>query len=219
MDQVRIALLDWDSDVKNGRRLIIESQPKYKVVFEGSGSSDDLDKVFSSLVDVLLIDQVLESGSGIDFYTRLRGFFASSKDVPKAVLTAPFTSPLARLEALEAGFYGFVGLDEGADALIEMVDSISKAIPATTLNELWSLIDTAKPQSAIDVDLINLVREFSDNRNQILNRLRNSWKRLSEGQRAEWNTRELDNLMNLAGYKTPAELVIKLYRNGFLDEH
>ena len=40
---IRIGLLDTDSDVRLGRKLVLSSQPKFEVVFDSDGATEDIE--------------------------------------------------------------------------------------------------------------------------------------------------------------------------------
>jgi DNA-binding response OmpR family regulator len=44
----------------------------FEVVFDSDGSTEDLEAIEQSLIDVLVLDQRLASGSGVSFYSSLR---------------------------------------------------------------------------------------------------------------------------------------------------
>ena len=96
---IRIGLLDTDSDVRFGRKLVLSSEPKFEVVFDSDGSQDDLESIEQSLIDVLVIDQRLFSGAGVIFYSSLRNFVGPNH-APPPVLTASFPQPAIPLNDL-----------------------------------------------------------------------------------------------------------------------
>ena len=59
----RIALIDGDPAIRAGRRLLLDSQPDMKVVYEQSQAAGALLEVGDLLIDVLIIDHRLQ---GID---------------------------------------------------------------------------------------------------------------------------------------------------------
>jgi DNA-binding NarL/FixJ family response regulator len=139
-DTIRIGLLDTDEDVRFGRKLIFSSLPKTEVVFDSDGASSDLDSIQDSLIDVLVIDQKLASGAGIDFYSSLRRL-TGAKQAPPAIVTASYAQPALLLEALEAGVFDVVAIEQGAKAL---VDSISKQYKQSFGKEMPSSVGVRK---------------------------------------------------------------------------
>ncbi len=87
--KIRIGLLDTDSNVRLGRKLVLSSQPKFEVVFDSDGSTEDIEAIEQSLIDVLVLDQKLSFGSGVGFYASLRNL-TGIKQAPPALLTASF---------------------------------------------------------------------------------------------------------------------------------
>jgi DNA-binding NarL/FixJ family response regulator len=110
---IRIGLLDTDSDVRFGRKMVLSSQPKFEVVFDSDGSTEDLEAIEQSLIDVLVLDQKLASGSGVSFYSSLRNL-TGVKQAPKAILTTSFAQPDLLLDALQEGIVDVVTVEQGS---------------------------------------------------------------------------------------------------------
>jgi DNA-binding NarL/FixJ family response regulator len=116
--KVRIGLLDSDPDIRYGRRMILSSESNYEIVLDSDGGTFDLGLVAESLIDVLVLDQRLGSGPGIDFYSKLRTL-TGLKQAPSAVLTASYKQTALELEALEHGVFATISLETGAEGLLE----------------------------------------------------------------------------------------------------
>lgn len=216
MNSLRIALVDWDRSVRAGRKLLLQSQADMQVVFESDGSEADIAQLSEALVDVVVIDQVLAYGSGIDFYRELRKHFDSQGEAPAALLTSAFEDDELRVLALEAAFVDLVGLDSGAEQLLKQLRSLN-APSRWNLAGLQKLLASSGVEAAIDVGLRNQITGFSENRQQILARLRRGFISCASGREVEWNIKDLEKLSVLTGSSGPTELVIRLYRNGYLD--
>jgi len=130
---IRIGLLDTDSDVRFGRKLVLSSEPEFEVVFDSDGSQDDLEAIEQSLIDVLVVDQRLFSGAGVSFYSSLRNL-VGPKQAPPAVLTASFAQPDLLLDALQGGMFDVVSVDQGAQGLVAAVSKATTGVTAYSLS-------------------------------------------------------------------------------------
>jgi CheY-like chemotaxis protein len=110
---IRIGLLDTDSDVRFGRKLVLSSQANFEVVFDSDGSAEDIEAIEQSLIDVLVLDQRLTCGSGVSFYSSLRNL-TGVKQAPSAILTTSFEQPELLLDALHEGILDVVTVEQGA---------------------------------------------------------------------------------------------------------
>lgn len=218
MDSLRIALLDRNPDARSGRRLILDSEQDMEIVFESDGSIADLSLLADALLDVFVIDQQVDSGFGVAFYQQFRTHFPHPLDAPPALLTASFSIPSVKVSALEAGMSTVVSLEQSPEELVRAVHTTRAGEILLDLEAIHSLIQIDRPSQVVDVELSNTLLTFSETRGKQIARLRNAWLKLGSGKKAAWNVSELEGLLKPLGAKTLAELVIRLYRSGVLDE-
>lgn len=213
---IRIGLLDTDSDVRFGRRLILSSQPKYEVVFESDGSASDFEAIEESLIDVLIIDQKLASGSGLDFYSSLRAL-VGVKQAPPAILTCAFEQQALLLESLERGIFDVVTLEQGAAALVEGVQRAVSDSNPRTLSSLKQLLDSQTPVRQVDLSFVRLVDDLPEKIASNLRRLRSVWVSGDAAKIEKYNLGSLKGAVSRLPVAGAVELVLAMSRSGLLD--
>lgn len=214
---IRIGLIDFDADVRFGRRLILESNPKVRVVFDSEGKTEDVQGVSESLIDVLVIDQRLEMGSGINFYEQLRGLTGLS-EAPMAVLTSAFEQPDLRFLAFKSGFFETVSLELGPEYLVEKALAGALGKRTIGLSEIVDLVRGVKPQKQLDIELNQQVRNLPEKYQSNLRRLKSVWKKLSSGKSIDFDLTDLAGLVAKLKFQSPEETVIRLYLAGHFDD-
>ncbi len=214
---LRLALLDSDSDVRLGRRMVISSRPNLEIVLDAKGEASDLSAVADGLVDVLVLDQSLASGPGIAFYSLLRDKLGI-KQAPDCVMTTAFDQPALLLAGLEVGIGQVVSIEQGPEALLEAIQSAKAAEPAYSLYQLHSLISSEASSRKLDLDLMKLVSELPEKLASNLRRLRSVWLKANPRQLGEFSLSNLDGLVARLPVRSAAELVIRLERSELLDE-
>jgi DNA-binding NarL/FixJ family response regulator len=125
-DNIRIALIDGDVDIRAGRKLVIESEPDLRIVLEEDNALRALDRIPEALVDVLIIDQRLQGQDGAWLIASLREkFLASGETDARIIMTAPYYSDDLLIAAIRAGANDLVTQDMGPDQLLEAIFRIS----------------------------------------------------------------------------------------------
>lgn len=213
---IRVALVDFDADVRFGRRLILESNQSLKVFFDSNGKSEDIDAIAEALIDICIIDQRLESGSGIEFYEQLRNR-VGIQQVPAAVLTAPLSQPALVVQALAAGFSSVVSLEAGAEQLLEATHRVSKGEQLLDTNKLAQLVNEVKPQRYLDIHLNQAVAALPEKYQSNLRRLRSAWNSALSGKNSTYDLKDISAVATRLSFQTPFEAVLKLYLSGNLD--
>jgi len=216
-DTIRIGLLDTDEDVRFGRKLIFSSLANTEVVFDSDGASSDLDSIQDSLIDVLVLDQKLASGPGIDFYSSLRRL-AGAKQAPPAIVTASYAQHALLLEALEAGVFDVVAIEQGAQALVDAVESARPESNAYSLAQLYTLISSQPRERAVDLSFVSLVDQLPEKLASNLRRLKSLWLKADPAKLEQFDLESLKDLVARLPVASASELVLALDRSGLLDE-
>lgn len=214
---VRLALLDSDPDVRLGRRMVISSRSNIEIVLDAKGDSSDVSAVADGLVDVLVLDQSLALGSGISFYSLLRDRLGI-KQAPDCVMTAAFDQPALLLACLELGISEVISIEQGPEALLEAIHSAKQKQPAFSLFQLHSLIYSEAVSRKLDLELVRLVSELPEKLASNLRRLRSVWVKANPRQLSEFSLSNLDGLVSRLPVRSAAELVIRLERSELLVE-
>jgi len=218
MDQtLRLALLDSDSDVRLGRRMVISSRPNFEIVLDSRGDTSDLAAVADGLVDVLVLDQSLASGPGISFYSSLRDLLGI-KQAPDCVMTTAFDQPALLLACLEVGISQVVSIEQGPEALLDAIQSTKLDKPDLSLYQLHSLILSETIPRNLDLDLVRLVSELPEKLASNLRRLRSVWAKANPKALSDFSLSNLDGLVERLPVRSAAELIIRLERSELLSE-
>ena len=216
-ETIRIGLLDSDEDVRFGRKLVFASPPDTEVVFDSDGAVADLDPIQHSLIDVLIIDQKLASGPGIDFYSRLRKL-TGNKQAPPAIITASFTQPALLLEALEAGVFDVVSIEQGAKGLVDAVTQANSDANHYSLAELYQLVASQTRVVAVDLNFVSLIDQLPEKLASNLRRLMSLWQKADMTKLEQYDLNSLNELVSRLPVARASELVLALNKSGLLDE-
>ena len=216
-ETIRIGLIDTDESIRFGRKLLFASLTNSEVVFDSDGASADLEPIQESLIDVLVIDQKLASGPGIDFYTSLRKL-TGIKQAPPAVLTASFNQPALLLEALEAGIFDVIAIEQGAKALVDAVTRASSGADPQSLAGLNRMLATQPRVRAIDLNFVSLVDQLPEKLASNLRRLKALWQKADMTKLESYDLNSLKEAVARLPVATASELVLALNRSGLLDE-
>ena len=213
---IRIGLLDTDSDVRFGRKLVLSSEPKFEVVFDSDGSQDDLESIEQSLIDVLVIDQRLFSGAGVSFYSSLRNL-VGPKQAPPAVLTASFAQPDLLLDALQGGMFDVVSVDQGAQGLVAAVSKATTGLNAYSLSAIWELVSSQPAYRGVDLNFVRLVDELPQKLASGVKKLKDVWTSSDSAKIAKFDMASLNALVPRLPVSNSVELILAMNRSGLLD--
>jgi DNA-binding NarL/FixJ family response regulator len=213
---IRIGLLDTDSAVRFGRKMVLSSQPKFEVVFDSDGSTEDLVAIEQSLIDVLVIDQKLSSGAGVSFYASLRNL-TGVKQAPPALLTASFAQPELLLDALQGGFVDLLTVEQGASGLVAAVSRASSGANTHSLSTIWELISLQPSYRAVDLNLVRLLDELPQRLASILKKLKTVWQSSDSAKIEQFELSSLNTLVARLPVSNSVELILAMNRSGLLD--
>ena len=213
---LRVALLDSDSDVRTGRRMLISSLPNVEIVLDSTGEESDVFAVANGLVDVLVIDQRLASGSGVNFYSKLRNEMGIEQ-APGCLITAAFNQPALTLSALEIGINHVISIENGPEALLEAIEQVRAGESGVSLDTLHALISAQEIKRKLDLDLVKLIEQLPEKLASNLRKLRSVWIKANPNQLKGFSMSNLDGLVSRLPVRTAAELVIKAERTGLLN--
>jgi DNA-binding NarL/FixJ family response regulator len=214
---IRIALIDWNSSVRSARQAILDATGDIEVVFESDGNNDDLSQLPDLLVDVIVIDQQLDSKTGVEAFLELRGKYSELTDIPKAILTTVFDAPSLRVQALGAGMYDVVSIDSGPHGLINAIKASTASEPVLDLAGLAELLTSNPPPTRHSFELSQAVIGLPVRKKGSIDKLALEWPKIKSGSVAKLSLEQFQPLATTLGFLTACELVIKLLQNGELD--
>ena len=213
---IRIGLLDTDSDVRFGRKLVLSSQANFEVVFDSDGSTEDLEAIEQSLIDVLVLDQRLTCGAGVSFYSSLRNL-TGVKQAPSAILTTSFEQPELLLDALQEGIFDVVTVEQGAPGLIAAVSRASSGDVSHSLSSIWELVSSHPTDRAVDLNLMRLVDELPQKLASSVKKLKDVWLSADLAKMEKFDIGSLNTLVARLPVASSIELVLAMNRSGLLD--
>jgi DNA-binding NarL/FixJ family response regulator len=214
---LRIALIDWNASVRSARRAILDATENLTVVFESDGSIDGLNQIPDLLVDVIVIDQQLDSKTGVEAFLTLRQSYPELSEVPKAVLTTVYDIATLRVQALGAGMHDVVSIDSGPEGLIKLIISAASAEPVIDLPELAKLLTETPPVSKNNFELSQAVIALPVRKRGLIEKLAEEWPKIRAGSKPKLSLEQYQPLALSLGFITSSELIIKLIQNGVLD--
>lgn len=217
-DFIRVGLIDFDSQVRSGRRTVIESDEKLSLVLESSGDSSEVELVADSLVDVLVIEQRLGAWSGLDFVRSLRQMLHSAAQSPEIIVTAPFFQEELRLEALGIGCFDLITLESGPESLVQSILTAKQSSPSLQPQQLYELLESVNPNRFPDFEFLQQIDLLAEVKKGSVRSLQKKWRKLKLGQDFEWEVSRLMPVAQSLGLNSIPELVIRLYTSGQLDE-
>ena len=213
---LRIALIDWNASVRSARRAILDATENLTVVFESDGRTDELNQLPDLLVDVLVMDQQLDSKTGVDAFLQLRQSYPELAEVPKTVLTTVFDVAALRIQALGAGMHDLVSIDSGPEGLIKSIWAAASSEQVIDLSELAQLLTENPPSAKNNFELSQAVAALPARKRGLLEKLAKEWPKISSGSKPTLSLEQYQPIALSLGFLTACELVIKLMRNGVL---
>lgn len=142
---LRVGLIDADQDIRFGRRMLIDSQPDCKVVFEEETAADALERAPQALLDVLVIDHRVRGLDGIQLVSKLIPLYqANNNDIPAIILTGPYFSYELLLSAIAAGATDLVTLDSDSGELLKAIRTSASKEDSIDFASLRALLTRAK---------------------------------------------------------------------------
>lgn len=214
---LRVALIDWNSSVRSARRAILDATENITVVFESDGSKDELRQLPDLLVDIIVIDQQLDSKTGVDAFLELRQGYPDLAEVPKAVLTTVYEISSLRVQALGAGMHDVVSIDSGPEGLIKIIRAAASAEPVIDLAELVKLLTESPPLAKSNFELSQAIIALPVRKKGLIEKLSEEWPRIRAGSKPKLSLEQYQPLALSLGFLSASELIIKLLQNGVLD--
>ncbi len=121
---IRVALVDDQAMIRQGLRLILESEPGISVVGEAADGRDALEMVPRARPDVVLMDVRMPRLDGIEACRLIRD--AASGDLPYVLMLTTFDLQDYVYAALRAGASGFLLKDAPAEQLVAAVEVVAR---------------------------------------------------------------------------------------------
>ena len=119
---IRVGLLFGSKLIGEGRRILLETQPDFDIVYQESNGLTAISSLASTSVDVVLVDNRLNGISGTELIQRFfRRHFTPGVKLPAFVLTGPFSAMDISLQAVRCGAADLVTEEDSPQAIIDAV--------------------------------------------------------------------------------------------------
>ncbi len=118
--KIRVFLVEDEAVVRRGIELLLAREPAFEVCGHASRQDEALKQILARKPDLVIVDLVLEEGSGFDLIRELRAFGA----LPKILVFSMHSHASDVRTALRAGANGYVAKEKGAEYLVEAMHSV-----------------------------------------------------------------------------------------------
>lgn len=120
MSQINILLVDDHLLVRNGLRSLLESEPNFTVVGEGTNGQEGVDMTIKLNPDILIIDVRMPIMNGIDAVAKLTELETSTR----SIILSMHDSEEYILKAISAGASGYLLKDTNKDEFVKAITSV-----------------------------------------------------------------------------------------------
>ncbi len=219
--KIRIGLIFGNRIIREGRRLLLQSQPDFDIVYEESDGLIALEAIGELAVDVLLVDNRLRSLSGSELTRRfLRRNIGVEQQLPRFVLTGPFGSGAMALEAIRCGATDMVSEEETPEELLEALRGAASQDDHLDTDELVEFFRDQGVESGSNQRWLLRLVGLSETESEIIESLRAGVPLAEIANQAEGFSKmlgsALDSIQERLGLATRAQLVLALAEAGIL---
>ena len=163
----RIALIDGDPAIRAGKRLLLDSQPDMKVVYEQSQAALALDEVENQLIDVLIIDHRLQ---GIDGVTLAKSLVERinqlEQRLPALIITGSYFTFELLMASIRAGATELVTQDSPSSELLDAIRKSRRTMAEVKLRPFKEFLESrdykAEPDTNYLLKLTSLTAQESE---------------------------------------------------------
>jgi DNA-binding NarL/FixJ family response regulator len=144
---LRVAIIDSDELVREGRVLLLQSQPETQIVYQSGNATAALEVIGDYLIDVLIVDTRIPGWAADKYLRQLSEKLDESGNDARLLATATFGSHELELDCLVSGASAFVSHEQGVESLLRQLQVLSsgeQSIPRKTLDRLLELTATKK---------------------------------------------------------------------------
>jgi two-component system, NarL family, response regulator LiaR len=122
MEKIRVAVVDDHEMVRKGIISYLETEPAIDFVGEADGGKKAVSLVKAAKPDVVLMDLLMENGSGIDATREILSFYPECK----IIIITSFYDDEQVFPAIEAGAFSYMLKTATASEVIKAIEKASK---------------------------------------------------------------------------------------------
>ncbi len=119
---VTVFLVDDHSVVRDGLKLLLETQPDIKVVGDAANGRDAVLRLAKLRPDVVIMDIIMPELNGIEATRKVVEICPSTK----IVILSMYSTPEHIFQAFHAGAYGYILKESAGSEVVEAVRSVHK---------------------------------------------------------------------------------------------
>lgn len=215
----RVAIIDADEHVREGRLLLLQSQNQLQVVFESGDPAAALATLPDYLVDVILVEVRTPGWLPAKFVEELSEKLTAANNDALILVTADFFTPQLILELLQAGAAATYSREEPAEALLGKVKALSSGEVTVAGANLASLLAqteaVARFHSRLASELSKLEAEQAKVLKLFLSGKSDSGISSELGLTKYRVTKFIEAMRELGGFRTRVQLALALIELGF----
>lgn len=121
MDQINILLVDDHLLVRNGLKSLLETEPDFTVIGEGTNGEEGIEKVLELDPDILIIDVRMPIMNGIDAVEKLTQMNVRTR----SIILSMHDSEEYILKAITSGAQGYLLKDTNKDEFIKAIKNVN----------------------------------------------------------------------------------------------
>jgi len=168
-----VLLVDDQSLIRMGLRLVIDSEPDLEVVGEASDGAVALDQVVALAPDVVLMDIRMPTMDGLVATAQLTALWAAHPDTaPRIIVLTTFDLDEYALEAIRSGASGFLLKDAPPEEMLAAIRTVHSGdtviAPSTTRRLLDRLVTTLPAEQLADSGKASAVDSLTDREREVL---------------------------------------------------
>ena len=172
MSSFRIALIDGDSAIRAGRRLLIDSQDDMRVVYEESAAMVALEKVPELLVDVIVIDHRLQGMDGVSLAKELVARISSqAQSVPAVVITGSYYTFELLMASIRAGATELVTQDSPASELLDAIRKSRRNIVDVKIKPFLQFLDSNEYAPVVNPNYLLTIAQLTSEQRELVDLL------------------------------------------------
>jgi DNA-binding NarL/FixJ family response regulator len=172
LSSFRIALIDGDSAIRAGRRLLIDSQDDMRVVYEESVAMVALEKVPELLVDVIVIDHRLQGMDGVSLAKELVERISSqAQRVPAVVITGSYYTFELLMASIRAGATELVTQDSPASELLDAIRKSRRSIVDVKIKPFLQFLDSNEYAPVVNPNYLLIIAQLTSEQRELVDSL------------------------------------------------
>ncbi len=211
---LRLALIDADEMVREGRVLLLQSQPEMQIVFQTGDAGLALESIGEYLLDVVIVDTRVPGWRAEKYIAELGSRLDEADNEAQILALASFASAEFELACLKAGVSAFVTSDLGVATLLRQLKVLGAGERSISRKYLEGLLAEVVGQPAPHPGLALSLESMDANQSAVLKAMLEG---LSDAQIAREQqltkyrvTKFLESLRESSGFRTRNQLAIEL---------